>query len=362
MRVVVIGAGVVGSSLAFRLAQAGADVTVVDRSGPAHGTTSSTFSWINASSKTPEDYFRLNHAGMHAHWELRDELGAAPWLHEGGNLVWVAGDEQAAELESRVARVRSWGYQAEWIDRQYMQTLEPPVRFEPEVEQGVLFHDEAWIDGPVLASRMCELAAQHGARMMFPSEVAGMMRDQGRISGVVLANGEQLSADLVVNCAGPQADRVAQLAGRRLPLAPTLGLIVRISGGDGCIQRVMHAPRLHMRPDGNGLVMLHHGDADAAIERGEPARAWVDELLERARAYVAGFDSIRLSRWAVVTRPIPQDERTTAGLVASLPGYAEIVTHSGITLGPLLARLVAHEIMQGETDPLLAAFRPDRWG
>jgi glycine/D-amino acid oxidase-like deaminating enzyme len=363
MRVIVIGAGVIGSSLAFRLAQSGVSVTIVERAGSAHGTTGGSFSWINANAKRPHDYFTLNFSGMDAHRALRDELGDAPWLVEGGNLVWVTDDGAATELETRLAELREWNYPAEWIAREQMQELEPQVRIEPEIEQGVFFPDEAWIDGPLLAERMCALAVEHGATTRFACQVTAFERDAGgeRIAGVRLAHGEVLSADLVVNCAGPFADRLAEMVGRSLPLAPTLGVTVRITSGSGQISRVVHAPRLHMRPDANGLVMLHHGDADDGVSRGEAPADWARELLQRAGEYVPGFAESRLSRWAVATRPIPADERTSAGLVPSIPGYTEVVTHSGITLGPLLARLVSAEITSGQRDPLLENFAPSRF-
>jgi glycine/D-amino acid oxidase-like deaminating enzyme len=184
--VIVIGAGVVGSSLAFRLAQAGVRITLVERAGSAYGTTGGSFAWINANAKRPYDYFTLNFAGMDAHRALREELGDAPWLNEGGNLVWVRDEAEAAELEGRLAELRAWNYPAEWISRQEMQTLEPQVRIEPEIEQGVLFPDEAWIDGPLLAARMCALAAEHGATLRFASQVTGFARDADgeRIRGV----------------------------------------------------------------------------------------------------------------------------------------------------------------------------------
>lgn len=361
MQAIVIGAGVIGSSLAFRLAHAGVSVTVVDRAGPAYGTTGFSFAWHNANSKVPEDYFALNLAGMREHDDLRAELGDAPWLHEGGNMVWVSGDEASEELEARVARLRSWSYPVEWLDRAAMSALEPRIRIEDGIEQGVLFPTEGWVDGPVLVRRLLDLARRHGATLRIPAEVVAISRSGGSVSGVVLANGERIDADIVVNCAGPRADTVAGLAGRSLPLAPTLGLTVRVSTADIPVSRVMHAPRLHMRPDADGLMMVHHGDADAGVESGQPAVEWVDTLVERAREYLPDAGEIRLSRWAVVTRPIPADQRTSAGLVHAIPGYAEVVTHSGITLGPLLARLVAAEITGGTVDPLLAPFSPDRW-
>ena len=73
MRVAVIGAGIVGASVAFRLAESGAArVWIVDKSGSGSGTTSASFAWANANNKTPRDYFELNRTGLEEHLRLRD--------------------------------------------------------------------------------------------------------------------------------------------------------------------------------------------------------------------------------------------------------------------------------------------------
>jgi glycine/D-amino acid oxidase-like deaminating enzyme len=370
MQVIVIGAGVLGSSLAWRLAQRGAQVTLIERGSAAAGTTGSSFSWYNANQKRPEDYFRLNLAGMAAHQALQDELGDAPWRHPGGNLVWVAdghwmdSGEDAGDLEQRVAELQRWNYPAEWLTRAEAGELEPQLVIDEGVERLAFFASEGWIDGPVLAAAMVEQAKALGASVRFGCEVTSIGRAEGRVSGVRLANGEQLAADLVVNCAGPQADRIAAMAGRTLPLAPTLGFVARISGVEpGALGRVVHAPELHMRPDGGGLLALHHYHADAGITGGNAPNEWANTLLERLRGYLPdAAANARLSRWTIGTRPIPADGRTSAGLLPDLPGYAEVVTHSAITMGPLLAQLVATELVDGERDPLLANFSPARFG
>lgn len=362
MKVVVIGAGVVGSSLTWRLARQGIDVTLVERAAAASGTTGSSFAWFNANQKTPEDYFALNLAGMEAHRELRDELGKAPWMYEGGNLVWATSDEGATDLESRVARLQSWKYPAEWLSRSQVSELEPALRPEGDVEQFAFFPTEGWIDGPLLAQTMCKLAAEAGATVRFATEVTAINRDGDRVTGVTIANGERIEADLVVNCAGPAADKVAALAARTLPMAQTLGLVVRVTPADGAISRVIHAPDLHMRPDAGGMLMLHHEDGDTGVTNGEPAHVWAETLRQRVGQYLPDLKDLRVSRWSIGTRPIPADHRTSAGLLPSLPGYAEIVTHSAITMGPLLGKLIATEIATGEADPLLAPFRPERFG
>jgi glycine/D-amino acid oxidase-like deaminating enzyme len=367
MRVIVIGSGVVGSGLAWRLASQGQETLMLERGRPATGTTGSSFSWYNANSKRPEDYFRLNLAGMAAHIALREELGEAPWYHEGGNLVWsddgdwMDSGEIEDNLEARVAELQGWDYPAEWIPVAEAAELEPNVQF-GDVEQVAAFRSEGWIDGPLLAATMAEFAAAAGAELRYASEVVGFEMIDGKVNGVRLANSEVVQADLVMNCTGPWADKIAAMAGRELPLAPTLGFITRVSGvPQGLIGRVMHAPRLHMRPDGCGLIALHHHEADAGITAGEKPADWARELVERFISYVPEAQDARVSRWTVATRPIPADGRTSAGLLPSIQGYGEIVTHSAITMGALLPKIVAHEIVAGEIDPLLANFRPARF-
>jgi glycine/D-amino acid oxidase-like deaminating enzyme len=368
MHVIVIGAGVLGSGLAWRLAQQGAGVTLVERGGPAYGTTGSSFSWFNANSKRPWDYFQLNLAGMQAHHALRDELGEAPWMHEGGNLVWtdqgawMDSAEIEDDLETRVAELQRWNYPVSWLDRNAAERLEPNIRFEPSVERFAWFPSEGWIDGPQLAQAMARLAGEAGAMLRFACEVTAIASDGGYINGVTLANGERIVGDLVVNCAGPWAGQIAALAGRELPLAPTLGFVTRVSGVPaGAVARVTHAPLLHIRPDGDQLLALHHHEADAGITAGDKPQVWAERLVERLREYLPLARDARVSRWTIATRPIPADGRTSAGLLPTLPGYAEIVTHSAITMGALLPGLIASEIVDGTASPLLANFRPDRF-
>ena len=127
-----IGAGIVGASVAFRLAESRAvRVWIIDGSGPANGTTSTSFAWVNANDKTPRDYFELNRAGLEEHLRLCDELpGGAPWIHPGGNLEWTGDEETLEALTNRVERLRSWGYAAEWRKARHVnEALEGVMNF-----------------------------------------------------------------------------------------------------------------------------------------------------------------------------------------------------------------------------------------
>jgi glycine/D-amino acid oxidase-like deaminating enzyme len=154
IKTIVIGAGVMGASVAYRLAQAGAAVTVLEATRIGGGTSGISFAWTNAHKKPPKPYHDLNVAGMKAHAALADEFGATPWWHGGGSLEWEAEPDRAAQRED-IEQLRSWGYAAEWITSRQVQELEPdldpatigdaPVAFFPE---------EGWLDPVVYAHAM----------------------------------------------------------------------------------------------------------------------------------------------------------------------------------------------------------------
>jgi len=85
---IVIGAGIIGASIAYELARAGAAVTVIDAGRIGGGTSSASFAWVNSHNKAPRAYHELNVAGMRAHAELRNRFEQSPWWHGGGTIEW----------------------------------------------------------------------------------------------------------------------------------------------------------------------------------------------------------------------------------------------------------------------------------
>jgi glycine/D-amino acid oxidase-like deaminating enzyme len=208
MDVVVVGAGVIGAAVAFRLAQAGARVTVLesaDRLGA--GTSGRSFAWTNSNGKTPRPYHNLNVAGMHAHAALGGEFGSMPWWHGGGNLDWCATDSDRAELTDRVERLRAWGYAVEWVTPDRLHELEPDVDLNTVGDAPIAFYPlEGWLDPIVYAHAMLRAAGAHGAVVRTRAHVEQVLVSGGRARGVALRGGQRVEADWVVNCAGRWAN------------------------------------------------------------------------------------------------------------------------------------------------------------
>jgi glycine/D-amino acid oxidase-like deaminating enzyme len=365
LRIAVIGAGIVGASVAFRLARSGeVQVWLIDGSLPGSGTTSASFAWANANNKTPRDYFELNRSGLEEHYRLRDELGGASWLYPGGNIEWATDATTLDGMERRIERLCSWGYAAErWRASRVNEILEPNVAFPRSDIPVAFFPHEAWVDAPQLTKVLVGLACRSGAEARFGNAVEDIETEGGRVSALRLKGGERLPVDAVVNAAGPEANRVAALVGRSLPLNSSKGLISRLAVDGPPIGRLVHSQYVNLRPDGPRHVVLNHGWADQMLKSADARTqdSLSHELLEHARRVVPALEDAEVEEVRVGVRPMPEDGRSCVGAVAELPGYYEAVTHSGVTLGPLLGRLLAKEILSGEVDGLISPFRPARF-
>jgi glycine/D-amino acid oxidase-like deaminating enzyme len=359
LKVAVVGAGIVGSSVAYRLSESGAEVVLIDGASPGSGTTSASFAWVNANNKLPREYFELNVAGMREHERLGEEMGGG-WFHPTGNLIQPS-DEEQVDLERRVERLRSWSYAAEMLPTSKVkEDLEPGVAL-PEVRIGH-FAEESWADAPVLTRTLVEAATRNGMQSRFGNAARDVEVDDEGVS-LRLEDGDTVHADAVVNAAGANGASVAEMVGRELPLDVFPGLLVRAAVSSEPLRHLLHTPRINTRPDGDGYVLLHHDSVDERLtdDFGGIEDPLCAELLERARLVVPALVDAEVVEARFGIRPVPADGHSCVGALSRIPGYYEAVTHSGVTLGPLIGRLLAREILTGEVDPLLMPFRPDRF-
>jgi glycine/D-amino acid oxidase-like deaminating enzyme len=359
LKVAVVGAGIVGSSVAYRLSEGGAEVVLVDGAEPGSGTTSASFAWVNANNKLPREYFELNVAGMREHERLHDEI-VGGWLHPTGNLI-QATDQEQQNLERRVERLRSWSYAAEMLPASTVNEKLEPDAFFPDPEAVIAyFPEESWVDAPALTRALVQTAVRNGALMLVDNAVDTIeVGDRG--ATLRLENGDTIQADAVVNAAGAAAVSVARMVGRTLPLDVFRGLLVLVAVPGEPLRHLVHTPLINLRPDGPGYVLLHHDSVDEKLTddfagKEDPLCA---ELLERGRRVLPALAGVVEARFGL--RPVPADGHSCVGALSEIPGYYEAVTHSGVTLGPLVGRLLAREILTGEVDPLIAPFRPDRF-
>jgi len=358
--IVVVGAGCVGASVAYRLAQRGARVTVLDAGAPGGGTSGASFAWTNSFNKTPRDYHDLNVASMEEHLALVKELPAGGWLHQDGALAWEATRAGRARLDQAVDRLTGWGYPVERIAPRQARELEPDLQLAPAVDEVIWTPAEGYVEAVPFVGALLAAAIRHGARVLTGQRVERVLRAGTRVRGVSTGRGDRFEADWVVDCAGAATDEVARLAGVAIPLDRVPGRLIYTAPVATTLRRPIHAPGCHFRPDGGGRIVLAEGAHDQVwSEAGEP---WPSERsLGVAAAHLPVLTSARVEATRVGVRPMPRDERPMVGAIPGLDGFYIVVSHSGVTLGPLWGRIAATELLDGIPDPRLSPYRPTRF-
>ena len=396
---VVVGAGVLGVCVAASLAEAGAEVTLLEQAEPGQAATRSSFAWLNSNDKTPRAYHDLNHAGMRAWAELSRPAGVPPadgaapgngslpaggallpaggaghqaWYRPSGNLEWGATAGQHQQLAARVRRLTEWGYPAALIGAAAAADLEPALQLPPPVTEVAWFPDEGYLLTEPMVAHMTALAAARGATVLTGAagRVVGIDAAGGAVHAVRTAAGQVIPADVVVCCAGRWAPQVAALAGSACPVplvpwsspgAEAPGLIVQ-AGPAAALTRMVHAPEVYLRPHSGGLVHLEAPDVTVDLHTPDAKlRDWAEELLRRARRVIRGLDGADVTGYRVCVRPMPADGRSIVGWLPGADGLYVAVTHSGVTLGAHLARLITAEVTGRALAAELEPYRPGRF-
>jgi len=360
-KVIVVGAGIVGANVAYRLAKNGASVTVLETATPGSGTSGTSFAWTNSFHKTPRDYHDLNTASMAEHLALVTELGGGDWHKQEGALAWEEEPLGRAQLKETVERLASWGYPVEMISAQDARKLEPDLVIAPHVDEVVFTPSEGYVDVVPLIGRLLVHAVGRGARVLAGERVASVLREGTRVRGVATSRGSRFEGDVVVDCAGPATDEVARFAGFEMPIDRVPGRLIYTPPVASTLRRPIHAPGVHFRPDGGGRIVLAEFAHDQVWRQSEEGLWPAEKSLAAVAKHFPALEGARVEAIRFGVRPMPRDEKPMVGGIPGLDGFYVVASHSGVTLGPLWGKIAAAEILDGVPDPRLAPYRPARF-
>lgn len=374
MRVVVVGAGSIGSCAALCLAERGASVVLVDAEELGSGLSAHGFGWVNAVDNGFGPYFALSAEGLRAHERLAARTDGRPWFFRHGNLHWADSAEGARQLATVADGYRAKGYPVQEVGAERaVRELQPGLSLRGL--HGPLVYYPA--DGHVVSDRFVaavqERCRRMGVRVRTGDAVTGLL-GADPVRGVTLASGERIEADAVVSCAGRGTRELLGRVGADVPLvepgdptATTMGLLVRTSPVPVRVDRVLHAPHLSIRPHSGGRLVLHSHDVDEELvpdhpDRGEQGRSAAQRVLRQLAEVLPGAAAgdVTVEDAYVGVRPMPADGMSVLGWVPGVGSLYVVVTHSGLTLAPVLGEIAAQELL-GEPSALAAAFRPERF-
>jgi len=371
LRVVVVGAGIVGASIAYYLARRQVAVTVLERHRPGAGASSHSFAWINAFGKEPYPYHDLNRRSVEAWRRFAQGLQADVGLHWGGEMRWVHTAADAEALRQRIQQLQAWGYPNRLITAAELQQLEPGL-----VPGMVSAASIGPIDGhvePVKVIAAClQQARAHGTVVHVDTPVSGLrLAANGstvrRVQAVQTAQGE-IACDAVVLAAGTETTALAAMAGLHVPQEESPGVVVRTDPQPRVLQTVSvlymppvdaARPEIHLRQLADGTLQIGEGSQESLAR--DDSQAHADALLARATHYLPALAGVRAIPVPVGYRPMPRDGFPVLGYPEPVPNLYLALMHSGVTLAPLVGELAAMEIVDGVRVQILDAYRPERF-
>jgi glycine oxidase len=366
--VAIIGGGVIGLAIGWRLAQAGCAVDVFDRGDAGRGA-----SWAAAGMLAAGVETEPGEIGLHAlnrlsqeQWpgfaaELEAASGMSVGLRDEGTIVVALTRDDVGQLRFTHDFQRSLGIALEWLSAAEARRREPHLH--PNLAGAVYSPGDHQVDNRcvVTALRAAFLAA--GGKLHEHSPVDAVEIRGGRVTGLRL--GETChAADMVVLAAGAWASEIAGLpAIARPPVRPIKGqmLALRMDPGAPLLRHVLWTPKIYMVPRRDGRLIVGATSEERGFDMALTAGG-VFALLEGAWRALPGVEELAIDEMWVGFRPGSRDDAPVLG-PSAVDGLVLAVGHhrNGILLTPVTADAVADFILNGEVAEAIRPFAIDRF-
>lgn len=355
--VIIVGAGVIGMSLGWRLKREGLRVLVIDKGEPGCEASYAAGGMVAHCDPHLPSVLRplaFASAALYPEFvhELEDESGESPDLRDQGTVVFFPNDERPDCEGCRE------------VDQEEIARLEPALR-RPTATEGehAFWLPERSVDPRSLCGALLKAARHRGVDFVTGSAVHEVEVQDGRASGVKTAH-SAYRAGIIVNCAGAWASQIRPLP---LPTRPAKGQMVCVVPGPEnkndapLLQHVVRTRAVYLIPRSDRRILLGATLEGAGFDKRTDAET-IEELYRAAVEVVPAIGEMRIhDAWAGL-RPASPDNLPILG-ETSLPGYFAATGHyrDGIMLAPITAEIMTQTLVGKGATFNLQAFSPSRF-
>ena len=367
--VVVVGAGVIGLACAWRVAERGLSVVVLERHEPGSGASGVAAGMLAPVTEVEFGEEALLRANLEAAalWprfdaELRRRSRSDTGYTRSGALVVAADRDDAEELRRLHALQRSLELDVEWLSGRECRRLEPGLS--PRVGGGVLARGDHHVDPSAVVRALAAALEREGGELARGVAAASLELGDAGVRGVRLDGGATVAAGHVVVAAGPWS---AQLAGvpetERPPVRPVKGQILSLRGPAGrpLAERLVRTPRCYVVSRRDGRVVI----GATVEERGFDTRVTGEGVLRLLEAAWEVLPDVAELEWLGARaglRPGTPDNAPAVG-AGAVEGLVWATGHyrNGVLLAPLTAIAVADLVSDREPPAVITALAPGRF-
>jgi len=367
--VVIIGAGVVGLGVAWRLAAGGASVTVFDRGAAGAGASHAAAGMLAACAEAEPGEEALVALGRESQFrwpafaaELQRASGIDVELRTEGSLVIALTADDQARIHHQLVFQQKLGLPLQWISAADTRRREPHLA--GKLAGAVWSPEDHQVDNRKLVTALRVAAEAAGASIREQTPVKEISIAGPRADGIVLADGTKVAADVVVLAAGAWSRGIAGLAPElRPPVRPIKGqmLSLRMDPAAPLINHVLWAPGVYLVPRRDGRLIVGATVEEKGFDTTLTAGGLLT-LLEAAWRTVPSIEELPIDEMWVGHRPGSRDDAPILG-----PGPVEGLVYAtghhrnGILLAPVTADAIARLVLDGEADAAIRPFGVERF-
>lgn len=371
--VIIIGAGTIGLSIAWKLALAGARVSVFDKGLAGRGATHAAGGMLAACVETEpgeEGLVPLTRASQALWPDFVDQLeratGQSVELRRDGTLVIAQTADDAARLRFLFDLQRGLGLPVDWLSGAEVRRREPYLQ--PGIVGALACAQDHQVDNRKLALALVAAVRQCGVSLHEETAVTRIETGDGRVRGVMVAagGGEErfVGADHVVLAAGAWSGSIPGLPREaRPPVRPIKGQMIclRMNPDQPLLRHVVWTPGTYLIPRNDGRLLIGATTEERGFDQTLTAGGQF-ALLEGAWRALPGIAELPIDEAWVGFRPGSRDDAPVLGLTP-IDGLVLATGHhrNGILLTPVTADAIARLILTGVVDPVIAEFGLDRF-
>lgn len=365
MRVIVIGAGVIGSAIALELRQRGADVLLIEAHATGGHTSAASAGMVNPFSLTPHETpalpFYLSSLRLYPQWidQLRTLTSIDPEWRQGGcwRVALTAAD--AEQLKNNLAWIQRYEPTAAIVNPDIACQHEPVLC--NSITLALYLPSEGWVNTERLMDALHRAVQVSGVNLYTGVPVLAIEHNGSRVRGVRTAHGI-LEGDAVVVAAGAWASALLQPLGVHTPTEPVRGVILKLGDLPLPIRSILSSPMGYLVPRADGTVLLGATREQAGYDLRATAEGYAHLLQALARIAPALLHAI-LRGHSVGLRPDTPDHNPYIGAIGGFEGLYIAAGHAyhGILMAPATARAIAELILNGATVLPLEPFNPNRF-
>ncbi len=356
--VVIIGSGIVGSSVAYHLGEAGCtNVLVIEREAhQGKGSTGKSMGGVRAQFATPVN-IKMSIYSINFFAQFDEVMGYPADYRAHGYLFCATNESQLNYLKVNRERQVALGLKnVELVSRQEIAKFVPQLRVD-DILGGTFCPTDGFVDPHSVMMGFMLKARERGARLWLDTQVTAIDVGSRGITGVTTTRGF-VSTSVVVNAAGPWAAEVAKMAGSSLPVEPLRRQLVLTEPFDKLPQRfpmvIDMSTGFHFRREGAGILLAWNDPEETPGFKTDFDPTFVEKVLTRAAARVPSLADAAVNprrSWAGLYEMTP-DHHSIICSAPDLPGlfFVNGFSGHGVMHSPASGRIAADLILHGRSD------------